>query len=182
MTKARLLWIDLEMTGLDLAEDRIAEVGVIATDFDFHKIATYQCPVKLDRDFMLARMTGDFWEKFNATRQSLITASTSDQAKSSQVVQDELIEFVQQYFDTTEPIYIAGNSVHQDRKFIEREWPDFDKLFSYRLLDVSAWKIIFAEHGRKFTKPDSHRAMDDIEGSIEELKYYLKRVKFNDGK
>ena len=57
-------------------------------------------------------------------------------------------------------------------------WPTLDEKLSYRMLDVSAWKIVFESRGVKFTKPELHRALDDIQGSIDELKYYLKRVKF----
>ena len=69
---------------------------------------------------------------------------------------------------------LAGNSIHQDRKFIDREMPKVAERLHYRMLDVSAWKVYFegAKH-KKFVKPEEHRAMSDIQGSIEELKYYL---------
>ena len=177
MTKANLLWIDLEMTGLDPVVDEIVEVGAIATDFNFTKVAEYEVAIKTDTDFMRRRMVGEFWEKNAATRDALITASSADTAKELSVVESELIQFVHDNFDTALPIYLAGNSIHQDRKFIERAWPKLDKMLSYRMLDVSAWKIIFEHYGVKFTKPEQHRATSDIIGSIEELKYYLKRVK-----
>lgn len=177
MTKANLLWIDLEMTGLDSVVDKIVEVGAIATDFNFTKVAEYEAAVKVDADFMRRRMVGEFWEKNTATRDALITASSADTAKESSAVESELMQFVQDNFDTALPIYLAGNSIHQDRKFIERAWPKLDQMLSYRILDVSAWKIIFEHYGVKFTKPEQHRATSDIIGSIEELKYYLKRVK-----
>lgn len=177
MTKANLLWIDLEMTGLDPVVDKIVEVGAIATDFNFTKVAEYEVAIKTDTDFMRRRMVGEFWEKNAATRDALITASSADTAKELSVVESELMQFIQDNFDTASPIYLAGNSIHQDRKFIERAWPSLNKLLSYRMLDVSAWKIIFEHYGVKFTKPELHRATSDIIGSIEELKYYLKRVK-----
>jgi oligoribonuclease len=73
---------------------------------------------------------------------------------------------------------LAGNSIHQDRKFIVNEWERLDKRLHYRMLDVSAWKVVF-EHKfhNKFSKPEAHRALSDIRGSIEELKYYLKKIK-----
>lgn len=177
MTKANLLWIDLEMTGLDPVVDKIVEVGAIATDFNFTKVAEYEVAIKTDTDFMRRRMVGEFWEKNAATRDALITASSADTAKELSVVESELMQFIQDNLDTASPIYLAGNSIHQDRKFIERAWPSLNKLLSYRMLDVSAWKIIFEHYGVKFTKPEQHRATSDIIGSIEELKYYLKRVK-----
>jgi len=74
------------------------------------------------------------------------------------------------------PIYLAGNSVHQDQKFIEREMPRLNAKLHYRQLDVSAWKIIMENRRVRFIKPEAHRAMSDIEGSIAELKFYLKKV------
>ena len=177
MTKANLLWIDLEMTGLDPAVDQIVEVGAIATDFNFTKVAEYEAAIKTDTDFMRRRMVGEFWKKNAATRDALITASSADTAKELSVVESELMQFIQDNFDTASPIYLAGNSIHQDRKFIERAWPKLNQMLSYRMLDVSAWKIIFEHYGVKFTKPELHRATSDIMGSIDELKYYLKRVK-----
>ncbi len=165
------------MTGLDPVVDKIVEVGAIATDFNFTKVAEYEVAIKTDTDFMRRRMVGEFWEKNAATRDALITASSADTAKELSVVESELMQFIQDNLDTASPIYLAGNSIHQDRKFIERAWPSLNKLLSYRMLDVSAWKIIFEHYGVKFTKPEQHRATSDIIGSIEELKYYLKRVK-----
>ena len=87
-----------------------------------------------------------------------------------------MLEFISQNFGKT--IYLAGNSIHQDRKFIQREMPELDKKLHYRMLDVSAWKIYFENAlNRKFTKPENHRALDDINGSIEELKWYLTFLK-----
>lgn len=177
MTKANLLWIDLEMTGLDPAVNQIIEVGAIATDFNFTDIAEYATAVAADEDFMKRRMVGDFWAKNAATRDALIAASSAAEAKDLTTVESELVQFVQDNFDLSAPIYLAGNSIHQDRKFIERAWPQLNEMLSYRMLDVSAWKIIFEHYGVKFTKPEHHRATSDIIGSIEELKYYLKRVK-----
>lgn len=178
MTKARLLWIDLEMTGLDPAIDKIVEVGVIATDFDFNQIATYQATVQVDDQFMRQRMVGDFWDKNDQTRQALLERNGSTTAKPAEVVSSELVNLIKANFDLDQPIYLAGNSIHQDQKFIERAWPALNKMLSYRMLDVSAWKIIFENSGIKFTKPELHRAMSDIEGSIDELKYYLTYINF----
>ena len=174
--QARLLWVDLEMTGLDPARDKIIEVGVIATDFDFHQVAS----VKVSPELMRRRMVGKFWEEYDTTRQALMERSSSTEALPTGQVENRLVDFIKQYFVPGQPVYLAGNSIHQDRKFIEREWRELDKLLHYRMLDVSAWKILFEERGVAFHKPELHRAMSDIEGSIAELKYYLKRVKFDE--
>ncbi len=174
MKKAKLLWIDLEMTGLEPDKDRILEVAAIATDMKLNEIARYEAVVKVDEQLMQSRMVGDFWEKNSTSRDALI-AQNKD-GKPVAEVEKELLQFLDQHFG--EEIYLAGNSIHQDRKFIEREMPNLNKRLHYRMLDVSAWKIYF-EHARhqKFQKPENHRALDDINGSIEELKWYLTFLK-----
>ena len=176
MKKASLLWIDLEMTGLDPQIDRIIEIGAVATDWDFNEVARYEAAVNVDEELIKQRMVGEFWDKHAVSRDQLIVSSA--EAQSPAAVEQELLKFLHDNFDEDKPIYLAGNSIHQDRKFIEREWPSLDKSLHYRMLDVSAWKLVF-EHrlNKKFTKPEAHRAISDIEGSIAELKYYLKRVK-----
>ena len=91
-------------------------------------------------------------------------------------VERELLGFIDENYG--KEIYLAGNSIHQDRKFIEREMPELNKRLHYRMLDVSAWKIYFENAlNKRFTKQDNHRALDDINGSIEELKWYLTFLK-----
>ena len=174
MKKAKLLWIDLEMTGLDPVKDRIMEVAAIATDMKLSELARFEAVVKVDDDLMKSRMVGEFWEKNSASRDALQAQNQDGQPIAE--VEKELIKFLDDHFG--KEIYLAGNSIHQDRKFIEREMPDLDKRLHYRMLDVSAWKIYFehAKH-RKFQKPENHRALDDINGSIEELKWYLTFLK-----
>ncbi len=176
MKKAKLLWVDLEMTGLDPSKDRILEVAAIATDMKLNEIATYEAVIKVDDKLMQDRMVGEFWDKNNKSREAL--QQQNQNGKPVQEIERELLEFIDQHFDTKHPIYLAGNSVHQDRKFIENEMPELNKKLHYRMLDVSAWKIYFEEAlDKKFTKPENHRALDDINGSIEELKWYLTFLK-----
>ncbi len=119
-------------------------------------------------------MVGDFWEKNAKTRDALIAGS--ENGKPIKEAEQELLEFVNKNFGKT--IYLAGNSIHQDRKFIEREMPELNTKLHYRMLDVSAWKIYFENAlNKKFTKPEEHRALDDIDGSIGELKWYLTFLK-----
>lgn len=181
MTKtAKLLWVDLEMTGLDPVQDRILEVAAIATDWDFKEIATYEAAKKVGPNLFASRIKAApaFWEKFPDVRDALIAQNNSDAAKNGRTVENELLEFVEQHFDTDKPILLAGNSIHQDRKFIENEWQRLNKKLHYRMLDVSAWKVVFdGKYDKRFAKPEEHRAIDDIRGSIMELKYYLGKVK-----
>ena len=171
--KATLLWIDLEMTGLSPEDDRILEVAAIATDWDMNEIDTFTAVVKVDEKLIRERMVGEFWEKNKESYDALI--SQNKDGKPAAEVEQELLKFVEKNFGET--VYLAGNSIHQDQKFIEREWPKLNAKLHYRQLDVSSWKIYFenALH-RKFMKPENHRALDDIRGSIEELKWYLKMV------
>ena len=171
--KASLLWVDLEMTGLSPAEDRILEVAAIATDWEMNEIATYTAVVKVDDALIKERMVGEFWEKNKASYDALV-AQNAD-GRSSKEVEKDLLKFVEENFGDT--VYLAGNSIHQDRRFIENEWPELNAKLHYRMLDVSAWKIYFENaRGDRFIKPDNHRALDDIRGSMEELKWYLRKI------
>ncbi len=173
--KANLLWIDLEMTGLDPNEDRILEVAAIATDWDFTEIATYEAVTKVDADLMKTRMVGEFWDKYAAVREALV--AQNENGKKGLAVEDELLAFIDEHFGADERIILAGNSIHQDRKFIENEWPRLNARLHYRMLDVSAWKVVFeGKYRKKFAKPEAHRALEDTRGSIMELQYYLGKI------
>ena len=170
MKKATLLWLDLEMTGLEPKKDRILEVAAIATDMKLNEIATFEAVIKVSDKLIKERMVGEFWDKNKKTRDALIEQNKS--GKSAKEVERELLSFLDKNFK--KEIYLAGNSIHQDRKFIESEMPELNQKLHYRMLDVSAWKIYFENAlNKKFTKPENHRAFDDINGSIEELRWYL---------
>ncbi len=176
MKRAKLLWMDLEMTGLDPVEDRILEVAVIATDWDFKEIAQYTAVKKVGPNLMKQRMVGEFWETYSSVREALL--AQNETGKNGRTVENELIAFLDEHFAADQPVLLAGNSIHQDRKFIDNEWPRLSKRLHYRMLDVSAWKVVFeGKYRKKFAKPQTHRALEDIKGSIEELQYYLAKFK-----
>lgn len=175
-SKASLLWLDLEMTGLDVQRDRILEVGAIATNWQLQEIARFTAVVKVSPRLIKKRMTSEFWDKNAKTRDNLIEQNRD--GEPAWVVEDNLIKFINDNFNTKKPIYLAGNSVWNDQRFIEKEWPQLNTKLHYRILDVSAWKIVFENmFDSKFAKAEDHRAINDIEGSIAELKQYLAKFK-----
>jgi oligoribonuclease len=183
MTKtAKVLWMDLEMTGLDPIEDRILEVAVIATDWDFNEIATYEGIIKVGPRLVERRMkvvAKDFWDANLVARDGLIKQNL-ELGRSGRVIENELLAFIDEHFDPEKPVLLAGNSIHQDRRFIANEWGRLDARLHYRMLDVSAWKVVFeGKYKKKFAKPEEHRALGDIRGSIMELKYYQTKLKAN---
>ena len=139
-------------------------------------MATYTAVVRVPDELMQRRMVGGFWQKFPEVKVVLTVQNQSGQSAAE--VQRQLLAFVKEYFDSAERVVLTGNSIHQDRKFIDREWPELSQLLHYRMLDVSAWKLVFeGRYHKKFAKPEAHRALDDIRGSMEELTYYLRKVK-----
>jgi oligoribonuclease len=174
----KILWVDLEMTGLDPVEDRILEVAAIVTDWDFKELATYTAIKKVGPNLIKKRMVGEFWDSFPMVRNALIAQNES--GKNGRIVENELLAFIEEHIGGDERVLLAGNSIHQDRRFIANEWARLDERLHYRMLDVSAWKVVFeGKYNKKFSKPEAHRALDDIRGSIEELEYYLKKARFD---
>lgn len=174
----KIIWLDLEMTGLDANADLILETAAIITDWDFTELGTYEGVVKHDYMALEERLNanGAFWEQHPATRTSLV--AQNELGKALEEVEDELLAFIDTQFTPEQTVLLGGNSVHMDRRFITAYWPRFDERLYYRMLDVSAWKVVFeGKYGKKFAKPETHRALEDIRGSIMELKYYLGKVK-----
>lgn len=176
--KAKILWVDLEMTGLDAANDLILEIAAIATDWDFHEIATYQGVIKNEDMSLSERLTINsvFWDANPESKKGLI--DQNGKGKDLLEVEDELLQFIDTHFKEGEPVLLGGNSIHMDRRFIVSQWSRLDARLHYRMLDVSAWKVVFeGKFGKKFAKPEKHRALDDVRGSIAELQYYLTKVR-----
>lgn len=172
----KLLWLDLEMTGLRPRSDRILEVAAIVADFEFNELGTYHSLIKHNQTGIQKLLQENpFWaNRSDGLKKILKELGTG---KPEAQVQTELIDFCKKHHQPNEPIYLAGNSIRVDRGFIDEWWPDFAKLLHYRMLDVSSFKIWWAGKGsEEFKKIEKHRALDDIRESIAELKHYASKI------
>ena len=169
----KICWVDLEMTGLDASKDRILEIAVEVTDFTFRTLASYEAVVK-QPDEILDNMVE--WPKQQHGASGL-TERVRTEGRPEREVVHELVGFIKAQFGE-EPAILGGNSIHNDRIFIKQWWPEVDALLHYRMLDVSAFKILMqGKYGVEYEKKDVHRAFDDIQASIAELQFYLEWLK-----
>ena len=171
-TAGNLIWIDLEMTGLDTVNDRIIEVATIVTDKYLNELA--EGPVLA---ISQSRETMDAMDDWN-TRQhgeSGLTARVLASSVSPEKAEKATLDFLAAWVDPgVSPM--CGNSVCQDRRFLAREMPDLERYFHYRNLDVSTLKILAQQWAPEvaagFSKDSTHRALADIRDSIAELAWY----------
>jgi oligoribonuclease len=172
----KLLWMDLEMTGLDPEQDVILEIAVEVTDFNFKTLESYDVRVQHKRETVAKRMQANtWWQDFPENRDDFL--SHLDEGKPLAEIEQELIALVEKRFGH-EPAILAGNSIHSDRMFIKKWMPRLDLKLHYRLLDVSSFKILMqGKYGEVFEKDTPHRAFDDIQASIAELQHYLEWFK-----
>lgn len=169
----KLLWVDLEMTGLNAQTDVILEVAAIVTDMNFVHLGAYESVIH-QPDEKLDAMSE--WPKAQHGRSGL-TERVRSETKSEPAVVAEVTQFISQHFGD-EPAILAGNSIHNDRIFIHQWWPQVEALLHYRMLDVSSFKILMqGRYGVMFDKSENHRAQGDIQESIAELAFYLDWLK-----
>ncbi len=158
----------MEMTGLDPAKDRIVEVAVIITDWDFNELATFEAVIKQSPP-VLARANefARIQHKASGLTERIAEGMPETDAEAA------VCQLVKAHFGS-EPALLAGNSIHQDRQFIRHWWPKLEKLLHYRMLDVSAWKVVLqGKYDIVYDKKEAHRALSDTRESIAELQFYL---------
>ncbi len=170
--KGNLFWLDMEMTGLDVEKEVPIEVAAIITDWQFNPLAQYHAVIRQPEKYLLAM---DDWNQKHHKESGLLDLIPN--GKDPRVVDQDLADLAKQYFPD-ERVLLAGNSIGQDRLFIKKYMPLFEATLHYRMLDVTSFKVVFnGLYGKKFKKNDVHRALEDIQESIGELKYYLSFVK-----
>jgi len=169
---SNLIWIDLEMTGLDTTSDHIIEIATIVTDSQLNELA--EGPVFAIRQGTETMDAMDDWN----TRQhgeSGLTARALESETSLGLAEAETLRFLKQHVaEGASPM--CGNSICQDRRFLARQMPALESFFHYRNLDVSTLKILAQywapDVAGGFKKESSHRALADIRDSVAELAYY----------
>jgi oligoribonuclease len=168
----RLIWIDLEMTGLDPLRERIIEMAIIITDADLNTLAESPVLVVNQPDAILDAM--DEWNTKQHGGSGLVDRVKASDLNEAQA-EAQMLDFLREHTDAgTSPM--CGNSVHQDRRFLNRYMPALEDHFHYRNLDVSTLKELVRrwrpELMAGLTKKGTHLALDDIRDSIDEMRYY----------
>jgi len=167
-----LIWLDMEMTGLNPDTDRIMEIAIVVTDSQLVTVA--EAPVLVIRQTDAALDAMDNWNRGTHGRSGLIEKVRAS-ALAEADAERSMLEFLAQHVPTrASPM--CGNSICQDRRFLARWMPDLEAYFHYRNLDVSTLKELVRrwkpELARGVVKNGKHEALADIYESIEEMKYY----------
>ncbi|XP_054879473.1 small fragment nuclease isoform X2 [Poeciliopsis prolifica] len=172
-TSHRMVWVDLEMTGLDVEKDQIIEMACIVTDSDLNIIAEGPSIIINQPEMLLDGMSD--WCKEHHGKSGLIQAVQNSKMTLGQA-EYEFLSFVRQHTPPGQ-CPLAGNSVHADKRFLDKYMPQFMYHLHYRIIDVSTIKELcrrwFPEEFKMAPhKSATHRALDDIKESIKELQYY----------
>ncbi|HEX4881143.1 MAG TPA: oligoribonuclease [Porticoccaceae bacterium] len=171
-----LIWIDLEMTGLDTIRDTIIEIATLVTDAELNVLAEGPSIAIHQTDAVLARM--DDWNTRQHTQSGLVARVRASQS-GARDAELETLSFLRNWVPPgMSPM--CGNSICQDRRFLAREMPELEAYFHYRNLDVSTLKELARrwrpEVMKGFQKQSRHLALDDIRDSVEELRYYREHL------
>src|SRR5690606_13437339 len=172
LNENHLVWLDMEMTGLDPERERIIEVAVVVTDAHLEVVAEGPVLVVHQADALLDAM--DSWNQSTHAKSGLIEkvkVSTITEAEA----ESQLLAFLQAYVQPGKSP-LCGNSIGQDRRFMARYMPRLEAFFHYRNVDVSTLKELCRrwkpEIYKSYSKTSKHEALSDVYDSIEELKYY----------
>jgi oligoribonuclease len=176
MDAENLIWIDLEMTGLDPMSDRIIEMATIITNKHLEELAVGPVIAVHQETSLLTSM--DVWNTEQHAKSGLVERVRKSKISEAQA-EKATLEFLQQHVPSnTSPM--CGNSICQDRRFLARLMPELEEYFHYRNLDVSSFKEVaqrwYPKIAKGFNKESKHLALDDIRDSIDELKYYRQNL------
>jgi len=171
-----LIWIDLEMTGLNPETHKIIEIATIVTDSELNILAEGPVLAIHQSEQELAKM--DEWCTTTHTGSGLVERVRQSKVTEQQAL-EQTIAFLEKWV-AKEKSPICGNSVGQDRRFLVKHMPELDQYFHYRVIDVSTIKELVRrwkpEELNNFSKTGTHLALDDIRESIAELQFYRKNV------
>ena len=178
-----MVWLDLEMTGLDVVRDTIVEIAVLVTNAELEPLdegmdlVIHQPPAALEA-------MDDFVRKMHE-RSGLLPEITASKVSLEEAGADALA-YVKQHVPEPRTAPLCGNSIGVDRRFLDRQLPELDQFLHYRSIDVSSFKELCRRWYPKVYKGrpgkgESHRALDDVRESIEELRYYRSHMLTGDG-
>ncbi len=171
-----LVWMDLEMTGLDPDRERIIEIATIITDAELR-------PIKEGPEFVIRQPDAilDAMDDWNTSHHG--ASGLTDRVRRSKVSESEAEEltlsFISRYATRARMAPLAGNSIHQDRRFLERYMPRLNDYLHYRNVDVSTIKELakrWYPNVEPYAKKNAHRALEDVRESIAELRHYRQRI------
>ena len=172
-SRDNLVWIDLEMTGLDPETERIIEVATLVTDADLNIIAEGPNLIISQSKELLDSM--DEWNQNQHGSSGLIQEVINSDI-TEQIAEIETLDFISKYVgEKVSPM--CGNTVSHDRRFLSKYMPRLEAYFNYRHIDVSSFKEVavrWMNEAQVYEKKGSHRALGDIKESVEELRFYKK--------
>jgi oligoribonuclease len=174
----RLVWMDLEMTGLDLQRHRIVEIAVLVTDANLDVLADGLDLVVHQPADALAAMD-DFVRKMH-TKSGLLS-EIEQSSLTLDAAGKQTLEYIRRFVPEPGTAPLCGNSIGVDRRFLDRYLPDVDRYLHYRSIDVSSLKELCRrwypqEYKKRPSKTEAHRALDDITESVAELRYYREAI------
>ena len=172
-SKENLIWIDLEMTGLDPSKEKIIEIATLVTDSDLNILAEGPNLIISQAKEILNSM--DEWNQNQHGKSGLIEEVIESNI-TEQAAEIETLDFISKYVgEKISPM--CGNTVSHDRRFLSKYMPRLEAYFNYRHIDVSSFKEVavrWMNEAQVYEKKGSHRALGDIKESVEELKFYKK--------